>query len=57
MKNRERKRKFGEERKKKKESESKVAAGGSLSVCLITKMSLKTEFWKLKTPIMCFQFS
>ena len=30
-------------KKKKKESESKVATGGSLGVCLITEMSLKTE--------------
>ena len=27
---------------------------GSLHVCLITKIPLKTEFWKLKTPKMCF---
>ena len=43
-----------EEKKK-----SKVAANltsGSLNVCLITKMPLKTEFWKLKTPKMYFQF-
>ena len=29
---------------------------GSLHVCLITKMSLKTELWKLKIAKMCFQF-
>ena len=60
MKNRERRKKSGEERKKKKEkkkeSESKVAADGSLGVCLIIKMPLETEFWKLKTCKMCFQF-
>ena len=44
------------EEEKKKESESKVAAGGSLGVCLITEMPLKIELWKLKTPKMCFQF-
>ena len=32
-----------EGKKKKKKSESKVATGGSLGVCLITKMSLKTK--------------
>ena len=36
-------------KEKKNESESKVAAGGSLGVCIITKMPLKTELWKLKT--------
>ena len=38
---------------------SKVAAdrnNGSLYVCLITKMPLKIELWKLKTAKMCFQF-
>ena len=43
-------------KKKKKESESKVAASGSLGVCLITKIPLKTELWKLKIPKICFQF-
>ena len=36
-----------------KKKGSKVAAGltsGSLIVCLIIKMPLKTELWKLKTP-------
>ena len=28
----------------------------SLNVCLITKMSLETEFWKLKILKMCIQF-
>ena len=60
LKNRESRKKSGEERKKKekkrKGSESKVAAGESLSVCLITKMPLKIELWKLKTLKMCFQF-
>ena len=41
-------------RRKKKESESKVAACGSLGVCLIMEMPLKIELWKLKTPKMCF---
>ena len=58
LKNRESRKKSGEERKKKekkrKGSESKVAAGESLSVCLITKMPLKIELWKLKTLKMCF---
>ena len=44
-------------KEKKNESESKVAAGGSLGVCIITKMPLKTELWKLKTHFKCFQFS
>ena len=60
LKNRESRKKSGEERmkkeKKRKESELKVAAGESLSVCLITEMPLKIELWKLKTPKMCFQF-
>ena len=43
-------------KEKKNESKSKVMAGRSLGVCLITKISLKTELWKLKTPKMCFQF-
>ena len=29
---------------------------GSLHVCLITKIPLKTELWKLKIAKMCFQF-
>ena len=29
---------------------------GLMHVCLITKISLETEFWKLKIPKMCFQF-
>ena len=43
-------------KEKKRDSESKVAAGGSLSVCLIMKMPLKTKLWKLKVPKMRFQF-
>ena len=43
-------------KEKKRESESKVEAGGSLSVCLVTKMTLKTKLWKLKAPKMRFQF-
>ena len=27
---------------------------GLMNVCLITKMLLETELWKLKTPKMCF---
>ena len=47
----------GEEMNKKKKSQrSKVAAVGP-SMCLITKMSLSYELWKLKTNKMCFQFS
>ena len=49
-------RKVEKKEKRKKESESKVAAGGFLAVCLIIEMLLKTELWKLKTPKMCFQF-
>ena len=45
----------GEERNKKKSQRSKVAAV-SPSMCLITKMSLSYELWKLKTTKMCFQF-
>ena len=50
----EKKEKRKKKKKKKKESESKVAASGSLGVCLITEMPLKTELWKLKIPKMCF---
>ena len=42
-----------------KKKESKVAVdltSGSLNVCLITEMPLKTELWELKIPKMCFQF-
>ena len=53
LKNKERRKKSGKEGKE-RERESKVVVGGSLSVCLIMKMSLETEFWKLKTPKMCF---
>ena len=45
--------KLTEPSEKKKKKGSKVAAGltsGSLIVCLIIKMPLKTELWKLKTP-------
>ena len=45
-------------RKKKKGSKGAVdLTSGSLYVCLITKMPLKTELWKLKTVKTCFQFS
>ena len=43
-------------KEKKRESKSKVTTGGSFSVCLITKMPLKTKLWKLKAPKMRFQF-
>ena len=49
-----RKRKSGEEKKR-----SKGATGltsGSLDLCLITKMSLKTKLWKLKIAKIYFQF-
>ena len=42
--------------KKKKESKVKRCSCGSLHVCLITKMPLSYELWKLKTAKMCFQF-
>ena len=48
-----------EQWRRKKKKWSKVAAdpdNGSLHVCLITKMPLKIELWKLKTAKMCFQF-
>ena len=41
----------------KKKKGSKVAVdldSGSLHMCLITKMPLKTKLWKLKTAKMCF---
>ena len=70
LKNRERRetkrKKSGEDRKRKKKREG-VTGGrekiyltwhdcGTLSMCLITKMPLETEFWKLKIAKMCFQF-
>ena len=42
-----------------KKKGSKVATDfdcGTQYVVLITKMPLKIELWKLKTPKMCFQF-
>ena len=48
-----------EQWRRKKKKGSKGAAdltSGSLNACLITKMPLKTELWKLKTAKMCFQF-
>ena len=45
-----------EEKKKKGQSCGQPLTNGSLSVCVIIKMPLETEFWKLKTPKMCFQF-
>ena len=47
-------RKVENKEKRERERGSKVVVGGSFSVCLIMKMSLETEFWKLKTPKMCF---
>ena len=45
------------EKKEKKWSKVMVNPdNGSLHVCLITKIPLKTELWKLKTAKMCFQF-
>ena len=41
---------------KKKNSKVKSCGCGSLHICLIIKMSLSYELWKLKTVKMCFQF-
>ena len=52
----------GDERKvekKEKKNGQKLrltVTSGSLHVCLITKIPLETELWKLKTHFMCFQF-
>ena len=43
-------------RKEKKKSKVKSCGYESLYVCLITKMSLSYELWKLKIAKMCFQF-
>ena len=51
-------------KEKEKEKEKKITYVGeskksnreTLNLCLITKMLLKTKFWKLKTPKMCFKF-
>ena len=43
-------------KKKKKISWSKGAAEWVPHMCLITKMSLSYELWKLKTAKKCFQF-
>ena len=45
-----------ERRRKKKVNWSKVAAEWVPHVCLITKMPLSYELWKLKTAKTCFQF-
>ena len=45
-----------EEEREKKSSWSKVAIKWVPHVCLITKMPLSYELWKLKTAKMCFQF-
>ena len=44
------------EEEKKKVNWSKVAAEWVPHVCLITKMLLSYELWKLKTAKRCFQF-
>ena len=46
----------GEERKKKWSKGATNLTSESLHVCLITKIPLKTELWKLKIAKMCFQF-
>ena len=51
-----RRKKNGEERKKKRSKGAADLTSRFLHVCLITKMSLKTELSKLKTTKMCFQF-
>ena len=38
------------EKKKKGQMLQLTLTSGSLHVCLITKMPLETEFWKMKTP-------
>ena len=43
-------------RRKKKVNWLKVAAEWVPHVCLITKMPLSYELWKLKTAKSCFQF-
>ena len=58
-KKKERKNPVSERRNPMKKNGSKGAAdltSGSLHVCLIRKIPLKTELWKLKTAKMCFQF-
>ena len=53
-----------EPRRRKKEKKKEIVSGVELTiqynrshyVCLITKMSLSYELWKLKTAKMCFQF-
>ena len=45
-----------ERRRKKKVSWSKVAVKWVSHMCLITKMPLSYELWKLKTAKRCFQF-
>ena len=45
-----------EERKKKWSKVTADPNSGSLYVCLITKMSLKTELWKLKQLKCVFSF-
>ena len=44
------------QKKKKKLKKSNITAEISKAMILIMKMPLKTEFWKLKTPKMRFQF-
>ena len=45
-----------EEEREKKSSWSKVAVKWVSHMCLITKMPLSYELWKLKTAKRCFQF-
>ena len=53
-----------EPRRRKKEKKKETVSGVELTiqcnrshhVCLITKMPLSYELWKLKTAKMCFQF-
>ena len=44
-------------RKEKKKSKVESCGCGSLYACLITKVPLSYELWKLKTAKICFQFS
>ena len=43
-------------KKKKKPKSQTLQLNSKRVVSLITKMSLKTKLWKLKTLKMCFQF-
>ena len=50
------KKKTTQRRKEKKKSKVKSCGYEFLYVCLIKKMSLSYESWKLKIAKMCFQF-